>query len=198
GDHNSKEKLEAMPKDQRPSFKTYATTHTNEQMLNRLVDGTKAKVMELVWPSQTLINKKNPKPWKGVLEWRGLYLGWLALILIGLMFAMRFATPRPAHAAQRLHPETAAQSLFVIMSVVGFSLAYGWYTPIGRGDRFMLSLYAPIVLSLVWACESLLRRADRRGASPWLWRGYGIAQCVLIAAVSWRLVEILRFPQFRS
>ena len=198
GDHNSKEKLEATPKAQLPSVKTYMATHTGSQALQRLTDGTRTKVMELLWPSQTLISKKNPKPWKGVLEWRGIYLGWLALVLVGLTFAVGFATPRPLNAAQRLHPETAAQILFVFGSILGFSLAYGWYTPIGRGDRFMLSLYAPMVLCLVWACESLLRRARRRGASAWLSRSYDLAQWLLVAAVSWRLVEILRFPQFRG
>ncbi|MDB6138096.1 MAG: hypothetical protein JWO94_1168 [Verrucomicrobiaceae bacterium] len=198
GEHNTREKLEAEPRDKLPSFKTYAATHTSGQMLQRLRDGTRDKVMELLWPKQTLVTKKGPKPWKGVLEWRGIYLGWLALMLVGLIFAMRFATPRPAHAAQRLHPETTAQILFVLGSIAGFSLAYGWYTPIGRGDRFMLSLYAPMVLCLVWACESLLRRARRRGAPEWLYRGYHLGQGVLIAAVSWRLLEILRFPQFQG
>lgn len=198
GEHNSKEKLEATPKEQMPSFKTYAATHTSTEMIQRLANGTRVKVMELLWPKQTLVTKKGPKPWKGVLEWRGLYLGWLALVLVGLGIAMQMAAPRPLNAAQRLHPETAAQILFVLGSIVGFSLAYGWYTPIGRGDRFMLSLYAPIVLCLVWACESLLRRARRRNAPEWLFRGYAIAQWLLVAAISWRLVEILRFPQFQS
>ena len=198
GDHNSKPKLEATPKEQRPSFKNYAATHTNSQMLDRLKDGTMAKLRELFWPSQTFVNKKGPKPWKGVLEWRGIYLGYLALVLIGLGCAVKFGTPRPMNAAQRLHPETAAQILFVVGAFVGYTLLYGWYTPIGRGDRFMLSLYGPMVLSLVWACESLLRRARRRGASIWLTRGYLIAQWILVAGVTWRLAQILRYPQFNG
>ena len=194
--HNTKESLEAMTSEERPSFKNYAATHTRGQMMDRLVNGTAVKLQELFWPRQTLVTKKGPKPWKGVLEWRGIYVGWLALVLIAVALAVRLATPKAQNAAQRLHPETFTQILFVMGAFTGFSLAYGWYTPIGRGDRFMLSLYAPLVLCLVWACESLLRRARRRGASEWLFRGYAIAQWLLIGAVSWRVVEILRFPVF--
>lgn len=198
GEHNSKEKLEATPKALRPSFNTYAASHTGKQMLDRLVQGTAAKFNELFWPRQTTVTKNGPKPWKGVLEWRGIYLGWLALVLLGLVAGVQFGTPRPLNAAQRLHPETVMKVLFVAGAFIGYSLAYGWYTPIGRGDRFMLSLYAPLVLSVVWACESLLRRAKRRGASPWLFRGYAISQWLLIAVISFRLIEILRHPQFQG
>jgi len=198
GAHNTKEKLEAIPPNEKPSFKNYAATHTSQQMIDRLVDGTNAKIQELVWPGYTTPSKKNPKPWKGVLELRGVYLGWLVLMFTGLMVALRFAAAKPDHAAQRLHPETTTQVLFVLGALIGYSLAYGWYHPIGRGDRFMLSLYAPLVLSLVWGCESLVRRARRRDASKWFFWSYHAAQWVLVAAVAWRLVEILRFPFFRA
>ena len=62
----------------------------------------------------------------------------------------------------------------------------------------MLSLYAPLVLSLVWACESLLKRARRRKAHLWIFAGYEIAQWMLFAAVSLRIIAILQFPQFRN
>jgi hypothetical protein len=198
GEHNSKAKLEAMPKEDRPSFDNYKKTHTNEQMIQRLVDGTKTKIGELLWPGVTPKSKKNPKPWKGVLELRGVYIGWLALVLVGFGTALRFAVPRPVNAAQRVHPETTTNILFVLCVTAGYSLAYGWYTPIGRGDRFMLSLYAPLVLCLVWAGESLVRRARRRQASVWFFRAWHAAQWLLVAAIAWRLIEIWRFPFFRD
>ncbi len=197
GEHNSKAKLEATPKDELPSFTNYAKTHSKEQMVSRLIEGTKAKVGELIWPGVTP-KSKNPKPWKGVLELRGVYIGWLVLVLFGFSVALRFAAPRPANAAQRIHPEAATHVLFVACVVIGYSLAYGWYTPIGRGDRFMLSLYAPLVLCLVWAGESLVRRAQRRQASRWFFLSWDIAQWLLVAAISWRLIEIARFPFFRN
>ena len=195
--HNTKAELQAMQPEDKPGFKKYAATHTSDQMLQRLVDGTKVKVMELLWPGKTP-NSKVPKPWKGVLELRGVYLGALTGIFLGTCTALFLATGKPDHAAQRVHPETTTQVLFVIGAVVGYSLAYGWYTPIGRGDRFMLSLYAPLVISLVWGAESALRRARRRQASAWIFRAYHTAQWLLVAAVAWRLVEILQFPYFRN
>jgi hypothetical protein len=195
--HNTKAELLAMTPEEKPGFKKYAATHTSEQMIQRLVDGTKVKVMELLWPGKTP-DSKVPKPWKGVLELRGVYLGALLGIFLGSCIALFFATGRPDHAAQRVHPETTTQVLFVVGAVVGYSLAYGWYTPIGRGDRFMLSLYAPLVISLVWGAESALRRARRRQASAWLFQAYHAAQWLLVAAMGWRLVEILQFPYFRD
>ena len=195
--HNTKAELQAMTPADKPSFKTYAATHTGDQMLQRLIDGTQVKVMELLWPGKTP-DSKTRKPWKGVLELRGVYLGALGAVFLGMCAALIFATRKPDHAAQRVHPETTTQVLFVIGTVVGYSLAYGWYTPIGRGDRFMLSLYAPLVISLIWGAESLLRRARRRQASVWLFRAYHTAQWLIIAAISWRLVEILQFPHFRN
>ncbi len=198
GKYNNKAALDALPKSERPSFATYAASHTSEQMWSRLIEGTKVKLTELLSPPTTLRGTKVPKPWKGVLEWRGWYLGGLLVIFTGLAAALRWRCPPPLHAAQRLHPETAAKTLFVMAAVVGYSLAYGWYTPIGRGDRFMLSLYAPIVVSLIWAAESMLRRAQRRQCAAWIPRAYLAAHLALALAIAWRLVEILRHPYFKN
>ena len=98
-----------------------------------------------------------------------------------------------------MHPEWLTSLLLVVGATLGYTLAYGWYTPIGRGDRFMLSLYAPLVLCLVWASESLLRRVRRRpGSSRWIAIGYHGAQWMLVAALTWRLGEIVAFPYFRA
>ncbi len=197
-EHGNKATLEAVPKAERPSFSTYVATHSGEQMKTRLVEGTKSKVMELLAPGMTPRSKKNPKPWKGVLELRGVYLGAVAAIFAGLAASLWLGTARATNAVQSLHSETVTSVLFVLGAVVGYALAYGWYTPIGRGDRFMLSLYAPLVLSLIWASESLLRRVRRRHGSKWIARSYHAAQWLLVAAISWRLIELLQFPFFRD
>jgi hypothetical protein len=59
----------------------------------------------------------------------------------------------------------------------------------------MLSLYLPLVFSLIWGAESIVRRVSREG-SPWISRGYLTAQWVLFAALCWRLFELLRVPHF--
>lgn len=196
-DHGGKDTLQNIPPSEKPSFKNYAATHTREQMIERLVNGTKVKLEEFLAPGVTA-KSRTPKPWKGVLELRGVYLGELLLILLSLALVIKAAAPKAQHAGERLHPETAAIVLFVVGSFAAYSLAYGWYTPIGRGDRFMLSLYAPLVLSFVWASEAFLKRAKRRKAHRWIFLGYELAQWALFAAVTLRIIAILQFPQFRN
>ena len=196
-DHGTKDKLLALTDADRPSFKNYSSTHSQDQMLDRLVQGTQVKLTEFLWPGKTA-ESRTQKPWKGLLELRGVYLGFLLVMLVVLSVALLAAVPRAQHSGESLHPETAAIVLFVAGSFVGYALLYGWYTPIGRGDRFMLSLYAPMVLSLVWACEALIKRARRRKAGRWFFASYLTAQWLLLAALVWRVVEIVLFPQFRN
>ncbi|MBL9116504.1 MAG: hypothetical protein JNJ83_15970 [Verrucomicrobiaceae bacterium] len=194
--YNNKEALDSLPKSEKPSMGKYLREHSTEQVLTRLMDGTAAKLSEFFFARTTLRGTKEPKPWKGVLEWRGWYLATVALIFCGLIVILKFAAPKPANAAQRLHPEAASKALLVVGSFVVYSLAYGFYTPIGRGDRFMMSLYAPLVISLIWASESLLRRIRRRKAPEWIGTAYNAAHTLLAAAIVWRLIEIVRHPVF--
>jgi hypothetical protein len=201
GQHNSAEKLASMTPETRPGLGWYLRTHTTKQAQERLVIGTQAKVTELLWPGKTPPPAKDGsrKPWKGVLELRGVYLGLVALVPALLALSLiSCRKSRPINAAQRLHPETWTMVLLCLGCVVGYSLAYGWYHPIGRGDRFMLSLYMPLVLSLTWAGESLRRRAIRRGAPTWLNRGYHLAQWAILITVTLRIVELLQWPFFKA
>jgi len=198
GNHNTRAQLEALTPATKPSFANYKATHTGAQMWDRLRDGMMVKTADLVWPGVTKQSTKNPKPWKGLLEWRGVYLAILTALGLLLAIAMRIAVPRPERAWHRLHPESATICLFVFGSLAAYTLAYGWYTPIGRGDRFMLSLYAPLVLSAIWGAESLLHRARRRQAPSWLFKAYHIAQWLLLALILSRVVEILSHPVFKN
>ena len=42
-------------------------------------------------------------------------------------------------------------------TVTLLTLLYGWYSPIGRGDRFMLSLWMPLVYCFIAGAESAVR-----------------------------------------
>lgn len=195
--YSNRSALDALPKSERPSFGNYASTHTPQQMLDRLASGVKVKLADLVAPPVTQQSKKNPKPWKGVLEHRGWYLGALLTLTLAVAVAsIRYRRKDPR--CGRMHPESASVILFVIGSFCAYTLAYGWYTPIGRGDRFMLSLYAPLVLSLIWASESLMRRARRCKASSPLFIAYQTGQWLLVAVLAWRLIEIWQQPVFRN
>ena len=197
GAHGSKESLQNIPPAEKPSFSNYLATHGREKMLDRLMTSTANRLGDFFNPGITA-RSREPKPWKGVLELRGAYAGALMLILSGLLVSMLLTAPKPAHAGERLHPEAASIVLFVTGAFAGYSLLYGWYLPEIKGERFMLSLYAPLVLSLTWGAESLLRRARRRKASLAIFVAYEIAQWLLFIAICWRLIEIARFPFFRN
>jgi hypothetical protein len=195
--HGSRSSLEALPTASRPSFATYSATHTPEQMIARLRDGAAVKLTDLLAPGSTKQSLKTPKPWKGVFEHRGWYLGAVVLLCISMgLSTVSLGKKVPGRA--RLHPESASVFLFVVGSFCAYTLAYGWYTPIGRGDRFMLSLYAPLVLSLLWASESMLRRARHRKAPRPLFIAYHTAQWTLFAGLAWRLFEVWQYPVFRN
>jgi hypothetical protein len=201
--HNTRDELEAMLPADRPSLGKYLKTHTREEFVTRLKDGTWNRVTEFFWPKQTKRSKnvENQRPWRGVLEWRGIYLGWLVVVLGGLLIALLGATPRPEHAGHVVFRHgTVTTLLFVVGCVLIYSFAYGWYAPIARGsgDRFMLSFYLPLVFSLIWGAESIIKRIRRRQGSPWIPWVYLGAQWALFLAIAWRFVEILRAPQFSN
>ncbi len=195
--YNSRASLESLPKEERPSLRLYLQTHTGQQVQERLWNGVQVKLADLLAPGVTKQSQRQPKPWKGVLERRGWYLGGLALICAG-MAASATMLRRRDPLLPRAHPESIPVVLFVAGSLVAYTLAYGWYTPIGRGDRFMLSLYAPLVLSLAWAGESLRRRLARGKAPRLVFTCYHSAHLLLVAMLGWRLLEIWRLPLFRN
>ncbi len=194
--HDTRAELEAMPQDERPSLGLYLQTHTRQQVADRLWNGVQVKLADLFAPGVTR-QGKTPKPWKGVIERRGWYLGGLLLIVLGLAVT-RFILHRRDPHMPRAHPEVASVVLFVAGCLTAYTLAYGWYTPIGRGDRFMLSLYPALVLSLVWAAESLRRRLERGRAPRAVSLASHAAHLVIAAFVGWRLLEIASHPVFRN
>jgi len=112
---------------------------------------------------------------------------------------LRSATPRAEHAG---HVVFRHGTVAIVLFVLGSSPATRPFmrgmrpSRAGSGDRFMLSLYLPLVFSLIWGAEAIVRRIRRRHGSPWIIRGYLAAQWILSAAVAWRVIELLRLPKF--
>ncbi len=117
--------------DNLPSFGHYWRTHTASQMLHRLRYGL-ATLFQLAI--------------------QGAYFKYLA---IGLGFCClmiwRFRL--------RLIPTLKAHSSALLFSTIcfaGYLLAYAWYVPVAYGDRFILSLYTPLLFVTLWIPLSLV------------------------------------------
>ncbi len=195
--HPDRKSLEAISPEQKPSALNYWKTHTPDQVQKRLWDGTWQKVSRWLAPKPVKIKRGAPfSGWRVLLEDRGWYLavlGGVALAAGVLVWTRRKAVDRVGLAT----PAGAwAAVLFVVGTVMGYALLYGWYDPIGRGERFMLSLYLPLAFCLVWASEHLINLAEMRKASRWTPLVYQSSLWLLNAAIAWRLVEMLRQPVF--
>ena len=88
--------------------------------------------------------------------------------------------------------------LFAVGAFVLYAMAYGFYAPIGKGDRFMLSLYLPLAVTFVWVAERLRRQAMRVRHTRWAGWLYTAMHVVLTIVVLTRVVDLLRTPLFRG
>ena len=195
--HPDKESLSAVPAEERPSAARYVKTHTPEQIRQRLTDGYWEKWSKFLAP-KTVKPKRDGSftGWRHLLPQRGVYLGAaLGIMLVAGVFLWCRRVPETS-ACVTLPCGAGAAVMFVLAACLGSGLAYGWYTPIGRGDRFMLSLYLPLVFSFVWAAESMMNLVKMRHGPRWMEVAYQVLLWGLNAAVAWRLVEVLSMPVF--
>jgi hypothetical protein len=213
-EHPDKASLDAVPEDEWPSLATYRRTHTPEQTRERLENGIREKIGNFLNPQPTGKNGGAPdKPWKRMFEHRGCYLGGVAFIFLAVC-GLTWRRPRDEPPAS--HPVTpgagrapqapvanpidwstpVGRILFVAGTCVASVLAYGWYSPIGRGDRFMISLYLPLVFTFIWAAERRLDRHDRRFRAWRLRWGHAALHALLLAALLWRVSELVAKPYF--
>ena len=93
-------------------------------------------------------------------------------------------------------PGSITVAFFVIVLIIGYLTLFSWYRPIGKGDRFMLSLYAPIVFSLIWAAESIHRRVRAGEKSRTVSVIYCFGHLSLTTMVLWRIFELAYHPVF--
>lgn len=195
--HPDRASLESVLPEERPSLALYRKTHSDAQIWDRLTAGYWEKWSRFLAPRTVRPSKQRPFPgWRHILQSRGLYLGGLlgiTLLAGGFLWARRRAADREG---LRLPCGAGSAAMFVLASCLGYGLVYGWYTPIGRGDRFMLSLYLPLAFSFAWAAESMMNLVKMRGGPRWMEWAYSGLLWTLNAAVVWRLVEVLRLPVF--
>jgi hypothetical protein len=199
--HGDARKIRSLPSELVPSAGNYFRTHSTREAFARLADGTWGKLSRFIFPEKKFSKRKEKTPHRHLLSYRGLYL--LAFATAAGLFAIW------AHAASRPlgslpEPETgkalrwlwrpeASEMLFVFGTFAFYALAYGWYEPIGRGDRFMMTLYTPLLLWFTWVIVSAVRRTPGR-AAHWLSVAFFAVLTAFVIKNVWRL---LAWPEFK-
>ena len=62
---------------------------------------------------------------------------------------------RPARSWGLLRAGYGAVALFSLLLWLGYLLVYAWYVPVAYGDRFVASLFLPVMFSALWLAERL-------------------------------------------
>ena len=198
-DHGTKDSLRNITAENKPSMSTYAKTHTGEEAWERMQNGVETVVSGMLYPEKTRQNKEHDREWKHLAPDRGKYL--LALLIItGVMAGCLWWASRQADAKDlRVQPWSGGWMLvFAAGAFVLYAIAYGFYVPIGKGDRFMLSLYLPLAVSFVWVAERLRRQAMRIRHTRWAGWLYAAMHVALTIVVLMRVADLLRTPLFRG
>ena len=195
----NREALETLTDENRPSAGKYLREHSTAEIAARMTSGIVDKLREMLFPREIKQNKARNKPWKFLLPGRGWYLIWVFLTMI-VICALRWSVRKESDVGLRsLQSESAGWMLAFAFACFAISTAaYGFYTPIGKGDRFMLSLYAPMVLTFVWITERFRRQMRNTSRAALTRKVYIGMQSVLLLAISLRLIDLLRTPLFRD
>lgn len=194
--HRSSEELEAINPEEKPSLSNYLKNNGKDHFKERLTVGTQLTAKDFFSPKQAKVRKQGPDPWRVLLPERGSYLYALAGGLLVLWLWSLVGKPRAESRLQRLHPETTTVLMFVIGAFLLYLLLYGWYRPIGKGDRFMLSMYAPVVVALIWGAESIRSRIVARGGQRVISTAYFSAHWILTTFILVRIIELATHPAF--
>jgi hypothetical protein len=72
---------------------------------------------------------------------------------------------------------------------VGYTLLYGWYVPIARGNRLLLSLFLPFMFAVGWLLAARARVESREQGRWPLW--HTAIHLIMIAGVAVELPDIL-------
>jgi hypothetical protein len=179
--------LEQMPEEERPSPTLYFKKHGLDDALKRLGSGTWEVFSRFFFPEGKLrwsgfFWRSPEKKWEQPLAHRGIYL-----VLLGGLCALLAAASGSAFKQLLARPGNIACLCFASALGIIYLLLYGWYWPIGRGDRFMGSLWIPVVFGLTWLAFQLRRRAESRFADIVYLTVHG----VILISLAWQVIGIL-------
>lgn len=184
--HGTPSSIRSLRGEEIPSFSNYRTTHSTQEIRSRLKGG-----------AETLMRGVFTFGWAESLP-RGCFALAVAGILLLLLALLWFVAPRAHHAGQALHPETAPIVLFTVLALVVCALDFGWDLSVLDFGRRSLALYAPLVLSLVWACEALVKRVRRRPIRFPVLLSYQALVTLYCVAGLWWLIVFLQQASFTA
>ncbi len=128
------------------------------------------------------------KVWRYTMPARGLYLVWLAGLAAVLLGWRTWQKGSPVfHRATGL-----AATALITATVLLYLAASGWYAVIGRGERFTLVLYLPLLLFASWGAWSLARGSEDRRVRMF----YVVAVSAVLGHALLQTVWLLRHPWF--
>jgi hypothetical protein len=184
-----------------PTMRNYLRKHGAAHALLRLGEGMSYMGERFLLPARKTVpavfvltqkgNEERGEPdriWRFVMPARGLYLAVLAAVA-GFLLVDRY---RREGAPLWRTPSGLAGCAFVVAMLLVYWLAFGWYAAIGKGERFSLMLYIPVLAAVVTAGWLLSRDAARR--LPRLVFSVGI--CVVLAHSIIQILRLLLHPQF--
>jgi hypothetical protein len=131
--HGDRQGWPQMPEEQIPSFWKYVREHSLRSIGGRLFRG--------------LLNLRGH-----IIRSYG-YAEFLVVYVIAMVLLFGQNVARTRSILFGTHP---CVPLFVLGYFLGYTMLYAWYTPIARGNRFVLSMFLPALLVLL----SLLSRAQ--------------------------------------
>lgn len=184
--------LDRLPENDRPSLGSYLERHGVGGLVTRLSAGSREVTArfffpegKLPWSAAVWKGGGFRKKWGHPITHRGLYVLALGALVVGLAVWSWREVRGPLTA-----PDVPALAAYVFGLAVLYTLLYGWYHPIGRGDRFMGSLWMPVVFLGVYAAFRL--RNLRPGAATAYLAVHGIIWISLALQV---LNAIILFQQ---
>jgi hypothetical protein len=160
--HPGKLELEKIPPDDLPGPAWYFRRHSVSDAFQRAVRGAQKVVARFFLPEEKLRGQAffwrwSPRHWRQPLAHRGVYLVLLAVLCAALAWPVR------REIGQRLREPGPLSCAFLVVCATGLYVGlYGWYYPVGKGDRFMGSLWVPSVFLLCWTAFRLRQVSSPR------------------------------------
>ena len=175
--------LKALPKEETPSLSWYFRRHSLADAVQRATAGAAEVTVRFFWPEEKLSGaaffwRSPAKKWSQPLAHRGVYLLALAALCAGLFFRSGAAAR-----ARLTDSGNLAFAAFLLGAGALYIGLYGWYFPIGRGDRFMGSLWVPAVFLLVWWASTLRRMAG----TAWTDTVYLAVHTAILVSLLWQV-----------